>query len=164
MTHNNSLQPRGNDADRSRGDIFSLRDAMNRLFDEGMWDPFYELRPIASDATRRALYPKVDVEEDDQNVTVKANIPGMDPKGVEINVEENVVSLSGEISREDTKEDAQKQYYHYEREHGEFRRDVPLPANVSPENAKATSKDGVLTITLPKATQDTRTKVEVETE
>lgn len=154
--------------DTPRGrDLFSLRDAMNRMIDETFWDPFDMParaggRPAVSDLTQRALYPKVDIEEDDQNITVKANVPGVDPNNVDVNVEEDTLTLSGKIEREEDKSDEEQQYYHYEREYGEFRRDIPLPSNVSPDDAKATFKSGVLTVTLPKSSQDTRKKIEIE--
>jgi len=147
----------------SRRDLFSLRDAMNRMIDESFFDPF-ETRPGVGDLTQRALYPKVDIEEDNQNVTVKANLPGVDPNNVDVNVEKDMLTLSGTAEREEDKSDEEQQYYHYEREYGEFRRDIPLSSKVNPNDAKAVSKNGVLTITLPKVSQDTRTKIEIQNE
>ncbi len=145
-----------------RRDLSSLRDSMNRFFNDSFWDPF-ELRPALRELSQRAgLYPKVDIEEDEKTVTVKANVPGLDPSQIEVNVEEDTLTLSGTIDHKEDRSEEEKQYYHYEREYGEFRRDIPLPAHIDPSQTKAVNKDGVLTVTLPKVAQDTRKRIEVE--
>lgn len=145
-----------------RRDLFSLRDTMNRLFNDGWWDPFDPRSGMRELSPWSGVYPKVDIEEDEKAVTVKANVPGVDPEKVEVNVEEDTLTLSGTIEHEEDRSDENRQYYHYEREYGEFRRDIPLPAAVDPDSAKAVNKGGVLTITLPKTAQDTRKRIEVE--
>lgn len=146
---------------RNSRDQFPFRDVLSRMIDDRVLEPLEEMMP-ETDITRRALFPKVDVEEDDQNVIVSANVPGVDPNNIDLNVEEDVLSISGTAEREQDRSDEEKQYYHYEREYGEFRRDVPLPAKVDPDNASATSKNGVLRVTLPKVSQDTRKRIEIQ--
>jgi len=149
------IQPRSD-----RKNVSPFRDVMSTFFDDRFFDPFRELRQFED--TARRMFPKVDVEENDTDIVVKANIPGVDSKDIDVNVEADTLSLSGVTRRENTDEDKEKQYYHYEREYGEFRRDIPLPASVDPSQTKAISKNGVLTITMPKVTQESRTKVEIE--
>ena len=148
---------------RTESERFPFRDVLSRMIDDRVLEPFEEMMPM-SDMMARSTFPKIDIEEDDQNVIVKANIPGVDPENVELNVEEHTLTISGTSEREERSTDEETQYYHYEREYGEFRRDVPLPANVDPDAASATTKNGVLRVTLPKVSQDTRKRIEITNE
>ncbi len=142
---------------RVRGSL-SLRDAMSRLFDESIWDPFENYPLVNEDG---GAFPKVDIYDNDKEVTVSANIPGGNPKNIDVEVDEDSLTLSGVVEEE--REDEEKNYYYYEREYGEFRRDLLLPSKVDKDNVKAFSKDGVLTITLPKVPEEAsgRKKIEI---
>ncbi len=107
--------------------------------------------------------PQVDVEETDKEVIVKVDLPGVNPKDVQIELQDNSLNISG---RSETEEEIkEKNYYHKERRYGSFQRQVPLPCPVIPEDAKAKAQDGVLTITLPKKEADTGNvkKIPIET-
>lgn len=90
--------------------------------------------------------PQVDVYEKDGNVIVKAQLPGIKAEDVNIEVGDNFVNLSGE-----KKEEKDKNYYRREMSYGSFSRTVSLPTKVKSEKTEACAKDGILTITLPKA-------------
>jgi HSP20 family protein len=77
------------------------------MIDDRVLEPLEEMMPM-TDLSRRAVYPKVDIEEDNQNVTVKANIPGVDPDNVDLNVEEDILTMSGVSEREEDKTDEEK--------------------------------------------------------
>lgn len=143
---------------RGDGRVPTLREAMQQLFDESFWDPFEGGR--LAPAGGMMQFPKVDVSEDEQNVYVTADVPGVSSDQIDLKVEDDTLILSGTIDREEKDED--KHYYRYEREYGQFHRAVPLPASVDREKARAKTKDGVLTVTLPKAEEGSGTKIEIE--
>jgi HSP20 family protein len=114
--------------------------------------------------TVSSVFPKVDVSETDDEIRVVANIPGIDPENLNIEVGDDYLSLSGKIEKEVKDEDARGKVYRYERERGEFRREFALPARVKSDSISAKAKNGVLTITLPKSEQEKKHKVKVEIE
>lgn len=147
------LQPQGHGP-------LSLRDAMGRLFDESFWDPF-EDNGLMPRSRKELAFPKVNVYETDDEVRVTANIPGIDPENVDIEVDEDTLTLSGVI--EDEKEQKDERCYSLEREYGEFYRDIFLPARVDPEKVSAESKDGVITVKMPKIEDKSgRKKIDVK--
>jgi len=90
----------------------------------------------------------VDIYETDQNVVLKAELAGVDPKDVEIRVEDGNLYLKGE--RKFEKEVKEEDYHRVERSYGSFMRSFPLPSSVDADKASAEYKSGVLTLTLPK--------------
>lgn len=128
------------------GELDSMRRVMDRVFNQMFSSPL--LGP-ARGTEAAGLLPSVEVYTTDTHVMVKAELPGIDPSGVHVDVTEDAVSLSGELQREDEiKED---NYYRSERQYGHFERVVPLPNRVKEAEAKATFKHGLLTIALPLA-------------
>ncbi len=117
-----------------------------------MWDDFLDLEP---------KFPSVDISENEKEVVVKANVPGINAEDINIDVNTDTLKLSGKTEEE--KEDKKKKFYRYERQYGEFSRFFSLPARVDPSNVKAKIKNGVLTINLKKTKQDKK-KVQIETE
>ncbi|MBX4191970.1 Hsp20/alpha crystallin family protein [Candidatus Parcubacteria bacterium] len=110
-----------------------------------------------------AMFPKVDVSETDREIKVLANVPGIDPNKIDIEVGDDYLSLSGRIEKEN-KDEKDGKVYRYEREYGEFRREFSLPARVNKDEIVAKAKNGVLSVTLPKSEDEKKTKVRVETE
>lgn len=92
--------------------------------------------------------PAVDVAETEDEITVKADLPGVKPEEVDVLLEENTLILKGERKHEH--EEKKDNYRRVERSYGSFRRVIPLSAGVKSEAIKAQYKDGVLTITIPK--------------
>jgi HSP20 family protein len=101
----------------------------------------------------------VDVEESDREILVKADLPGVDPKHVEISVENGVLTVRGE--RKEEKEERKKNYHRIERFAGSFYRAVPLPPGADAEKVSATSTNGVVTVTIPKKPEAQPRKITV---
>lgn len=114
------------------------------------WDPFGGIMqsPFPHPFSFKADFPKVDVQETGKEIVVTADIPGIDPKKVNLEIGENAVKLSGEASHE--KETKGKNFYRKERSSHSFSRLVSLPCPVKSEGVKALAKNGTLVITLPK--------------
>jgi HSP20 family protein len=122
-------------------EMVTLREAMDRLFDDAFTHPF-------GTASGQHL-PAVDLYQTDEAVVVQAAIPGLKADDVQISVTGDQLSLKGEFrSQTESKE---RTYHLREQRYGAFERTVNLPARVVAEKAKADFENGVLTITLPKA-------------
>ena len=102
----------------------------------------------------------MDVAEDDNAIVVKAEVPGCKADDIEISVHGNTLTVSGQKKQET--EQKEKGYYHVERTYGNFRREFNLPADVDTTKIDAVCKDGVLSISLPKAEQAKAVKVKVK--
>jgi HSP20 family protein len=111
----------------------------------------------------RAMMPNVEVFATDTEVVVKAELPGMAPDQVEVEVTEDSIHLSGELKQEEViKEDS---YYRSERQFGQFERLIPLPNRIKDTEAKASFKNGILEIRAPLAEEVKRPaarKLEIE--
>lgn len=138
---------------RNRGELARLHNEMDDLFDgffRGLGRPFDGYR----------AWPALDVAEQDDAIIVRAEVPGCKADDIDISVYGNMLTISGE--KKETKESKDKGYYHTESVYGSFRREVNLPTDVDPANVEATCKDGVLSITLPKAAKSKAVKVQVK--
>jgi len=124
-------------------EMMSLREAMDRLFEDAFTRPF-SLRERDGWSV-----PAIDMYQTDNEVVVKAALPGIKADEVQINVSGDVLSLKGEMKHEEEKKD--KAWHIHEQRWGSFERSVSLPTSVVAEKAKAEFENGVLTITLPKA-------------
>ncbi|MCX8124731.1 MAG: Hsp20/alpha crystallin family protein [Spirochaetes bacterium] len=111
-----------------------------------IFDDFFALEPV--DLFDSAWVPTVDVEEDEKSIHVRAEIPGIDEKDLNVTLEDNVLTISGE-KKEERKEE-NKRYVLAERRFGSFKRSISLPSEVKADSAKATFKNGVLTIDFEK--------------
>jgi HSP20 family protein len=125
-------------------DLLFSQDRFNRLFSETFPRFFGE----SDELTATGWLPPVDVYETDQNVVMKAELPGVDPKHVEIRVEDGTLYLKGK--RKSEKDLKEENYYRSERCRGSFARSFGSPSSVDSEKATAEYKDGVLTLTMPK--------------
>jgi HSP20 family protein len=123
-----------------RGDS-TLQEQINRLFNDA-----FERSGEASNLTSWA--PAVDINETEQELVVKADLPGVDPKDLDIRVENNVLSIRGE--RKFEKKVNEDNYLRVERAYGSFSRSFSLANTVNPEGIKADYQNGVLTLNVPK--------------
>ena len=131
----------------SLGDMTSLQTEMNRMFDD--FFSGFDIAPFRGMEGRLPQFsPKIDVKESKKEITVSAELPGMKEKDISINLEDELLTLTGEKKEEKTKEE--EDYYHREVSYGSFRRVIPLGAKVNVDKVKANFKKGVLKITLPK--------------
>ena len=137
-------------------DLLSLQDRMNRMFDES-----YRGRSASDDwALGGSWAPAVDIYEHEGNIVLTAELPGVDPKDVDIRVENNVLTLRGE--RKLDNEVQQESYHRVERSYGSFSRSFTLPNVVDTGNIKAEYKDGVLRLTLPKREEAKPRQIQID--
>lgn len=121
------------------------------------WEPFAELAEMRSrfdrllsdlaDGEGREWTPAIDVVRENGHLVLRANVPGIKPEEIEIKVEDNVLTISGE--HEETKEETDKAFVRRERRYGAFSRSMPLPEGVDPKKIDAKTADGVLEVTIP---------------
>jgi HSP20 family protein len=123
-------------------EMMTLREAMDRLFDDAF------TRPLSLSGNHWSI-PSVDMYQTDNEVVVKAALPGIKADEVQINVTGEVITLKGEIKQEN--ESKEKAYHIREQRWGAFERSLVLPTEVVADKAKADFENGILTITLPKA-------------
>jgi HSP20 family protein len=132
---------------------------MNRLFDDFFGG--FDMTPSKFfEGSWNVFSPRVDVSENDTEIVVSAELPGMEDKDVEVSVSRDMLTISGEKKEE--KEEEDKNYYHVERSYGSFQRSIPLPGEVNPDEVEATFKNGVLNVTLPKTEASQRKKITVK--
>jgi HSP20 family protein len=127
-------------------EMMTLREAMDHLFDEAFTHPF-GTRPNGSN--RPSAIPAIDMYQTDDDVVVKAALPGIQPDDVQINVNGDVLSIKGNVKQEEESEG--KAWHIREQRWGTFERQILLPNNVIADKAQAEFENGVLTVTLPKA-------------
>jgi HSP20 family protein len=146
---------------REEVDPFALlRRRMDDMF-EGFLHGF-DLRPF--EARSGVFSPSVDVVENEKDIRISAELPGMEEKDIEVSLGKDSLTIRGEKKEE--KEDKGKGYYRMERSYGSFSRVIALPSEIDQDKVKATFKKGVLTVTLPKtekAIKDTK-KIEVKSD
>jgi len=120
------------------------------------WEPFSNLSPFAEVINRSFTgfwQPSIDVSERPESFIVRANLPGMNKNNVQLTVDDNSLTIQGE-AREDAT-DQGEHYYRRERRFGSFMRRIPFHGRIREDQVRATFKDGVLEVMLPKAEGDT---------
>ena len=141
--------------------LAEFRSELDGLFDRWTGWPFGDWPFSGGDSPERLAPAALDVSESDEEVLVRADMPGIDPKQVDIRIEGDRMTIRGE--RVEKKEDKGKNYVRMERRYGGFARTVPLPSTVDADKAKAEYKDGVLQIRLPRREGAKPKRIEVKT-
>ena len=137
-------------------DIVSFQRRMNKLFE----DTFLVKRHPDEEFGAGIWSPAVDIYETESDIVLKAELPEVDQKDIEIKIDENVLTLKGE--RRFEKETKEENYHRMERFYGSFSRSFTLPSGIEQEKIKAQYKDGVLKITMPKKAETKSKKITVE--
>lgn len=132
--------------------ISTLRDQINRIFEDVM-GPLPGFRESWQ-------FPTADVYERGDDVVVEAELPGFDIRDVEVTTTEDTVTIKGESKREQEVEE--QNVYRSERQYGSIFRSFDLPSPIDPEQAKASFRNGVLTVRAPKAQPARGRKVSIE--
>lgn len=143
---------RGVSADPFR-ELFELQRGINQLFDDSFASP-------REDVALRAWTPPVDVYEDQDAFLIKIELPEINRDEVKVNLNDNVLSISGERRVEN--EEKRENYHRVERSYGQFYRSFTLPPNVDAASINAQFKDGVLRLTLPKKEEAKPKQIEVK--
>ncbi|MGD0842740.1 MAG: Hsp20/alpha crystallin family protein [Geobacteraceae bacterium] len=135
-------------------DLRTIQEQMNRLIDLA-WN-----RESGEDIREGAWQPPVDIYEDENSVIIKAELPDVDLKDIQVKIEDNTLMLRGERRQDQT---VKKENYHrIERFYGSFQRSFALPLTIDRENVRATCEKGVLTIVLPKREESRPKQINVE--
>lgn len=136
---------------REEEPFLDLKRGVDRLYDDffsrpfGLW-PFFDEPGFMGN-----LAPHIDMSESDKEITISAELPGMEPEDIHVTLDRNTLTISGEKRAE--KEEQGKRFYRLERSYGSFYRSIPLPDEVDEDKIDATFRRGVLKIKLPKTAQ-----------
>jgi len=146
-----AIMPNGVEPWRPFREATSLRDAMDRLFEDSIVSPA-KIGGIGM--------PKIDIKETATEIVVKAELPGVSEDDVEIEISDNMMTISGE--KKDEKEEKEEGYHYKESQSGSFTRSFTLPAEVLAEKAEAEMDGGILKVTVPKAEAKKAKKIAVK--
>jgi HSP20 family protein len=137
-------------------DVVTLRDKMNRLFEDAV-----ATRGEEKDMITNSWSPAVDIYETESELVLSAEVPGIGDKDIEIRIDGNTLSIKGE--RKFEKEAREENYHRIERSYGSFYRSFSLPGSVDQEHIKARHEGGVLKIHMPKKPESKPKKVKILT-
>ncbi len=135
-------------------DLATLRERMNRLFEEA-----YTSRGEEKDLVASTWNPSVDIFETENELVLKAELPGVDEDDIEIKIEDSTLTLKGD--RKFEKETKEENYHRIERSYGSFYRSFTLPRNIDQDKIKAESENGILKVTMPKKAELKPKKVKI---
>jgi len=139
------------------GDFDRLRRQMDR-----MWDSLFDWRPRLGAEEEGEWLPTLDLTENPNEFIVKAEMPGLDPKDVDISLSDKLLTIKGEKKQE--REEKEENYHLTERSFGSFVRSIQLPAEVKSEKISASYKNGILRIVLPKSEEAKKKEVKIKVE
>jgi HSP20 family protein len=137
-------------------EVSRLRREMDRF-----WEDFFGPGRRALQPMTETWLPAIDVSESGDQVIIKAEVPGMDAKEIEISMVGDMLTIKGEKKSE--KEEKGETYHMVERSYGSFVRSIRMPAPVNPDNIEANYKNGVLTVTCPKKEEVKPKAIEIKT-
>lgn len=142
-----------------------MEQLVDRLMGRSWLHPFSQLNwerhlPVGLSEALESRLPAMDVVDRDEELFVRAELPGVEKKDLDVSLSDNMLTIKGSMSREEKEEKGD--YYRCEISRGTFARSVTLPCNVDASKIKAALKDGVLEITLPKAEQSKRQSIDVQ--
>lgn len=132
----------------------AFRYGIDRLFDD-----FFNLKPVSMFDSE--WLPAVDVYEDEKHIHIKADVAGIEEKDLDLNLQDNVLTVSGRRN-EEKKESSGRNCFVSERRFGSFSRSIALPEGVNPENVKAELKNGVLKVSIDKPKIEDAKKIKID--
>ena len=138
---------------------FRELDKMRTEMDQ-LWDSLFEGKPRMREFGK--WFPSLDVLETKNDLVVKAELPGMDPKDFDISLNDGYLTIKGEKKQE--KEEKEENYHFIERSYGSFTRSVRLPNEVQRDKISASYKNGILKVTLPKSEEAKKKEVKIKVE
>jgi HSP20 family protein len=142
--------------------FLALQHRMNRMFDDFFRG--FDIEPFGRFGGDETFVPQMNISEDDKEIIVSTELPGIDEKDLEVSITKDTLTISGEKKSET--EDKKKNYHRIERSYGSFCRTIALPEGIDESKAEAELKKGVLKIRIPKTAeaQPQRRKIEVKGE
>ena len=132
---------------------FGLRREIDKLFDEA----------LGGGGRRMGWVPLVDIQEDEKEIAIVTELPGLKPEQVEVTCENGVLNIRGEKSEERKENDQNRRYHLIERTYGEFSRSFQLPQGLDESKIEASFEHGVLTVHVPKAALPQPKKIQINT-
>ena len=135
---------------------------MGNIFHRFFGRTLTQLRPALGLLGNRFRLPAMDVYDREDHIVIKAELPGIDKKNIKVRVEGDILSIKGETEKE--QEVKKKDYYCCERAYGSFYRTLSLPVAVEKRKVKASCKDGILTIELPKSKEARSKETDIQVE
>ncbi|MCX7858159.1 MAG: Hsp20/alpha crystallin family protein [Deltaproteobacteria bacterium] len=139
---------------------FKELERIRKEMDE-LWESFFERRPVRTGELSEWL-PSIDFSETKNSYVVKAELPGIDPKNIDISLTENMLTIKGEKKQE--KEEEGENYHFVERSYGSFTRSIKLPGQVQSDKISASYKNGVLKVVLPKTEEAKKKEIKIKVE
>lgn len=139
------------------GNLFNLHNEMGRLFGD-----LLSSQDSDANAENTSWMPTVDISETEKGFEILAELPGVNENDVNISVTDNLLTIKGEKRAEDKTDD--KNFHRVERRYGSFQRSFTLPRQVNTAEIKAGYKDGILTLTIPKAEEAMPTEIQISTD
>jgi len=140
---------------RPTSDLLDIRGEMSRVFDD-----FFVRRPSLRVLRNVGWSPNIDIADTDEEITLKAELPGMTKEDVDVSITDNILTLRGEKKQE--QETKKENYHRIERSYGSFQRIFTLPKSIQSDKIKANFKDGILNINIPKAEEVKPKQIAIE--
>lgn len=137
--------------------LLDLHQALDRMFEPSFLDRENWLSTASIDSN---WMPTIDIKDDNNQYLIRADVPGVDPKNIEVSIDKNILTIKGHKEQE-TKEE-RKNYVCVERSQGSFYRTINLPNAVDSSKIGAKSKNGVLEIIVPKAKESVSQKIQIK--
>ena len=161
------LEKQGQEVEPRRSGGLSRFDEMERMFEDffgrRMPGPFrWEMPQLGDMAPFQGRHPKVDVQDRESEVAIRAELPGVKKDDLDISVGEDSVTIKASTREEKEEGEKDGEYYRREIATGSFARTIALPGDVDADKAQARFEDGILTLTLPKREQAKRKRIKVE--
>ncbi|MBU8977776.1 Hsp20/alpha crystallin family protein [Lysobacter sp. MMG2] len=137
----------------------SMKDPVKQIFDRLFEGSVFQNTTDESSVVTSQWVPRVDIKEEADRFLLYADIPGVDPQAIEVQMDKGLLTIKGE--RREEKVDETERYSRIERRHGVFHRRFALPDSADPDGITASGHNGVLTISIPKRPESTPRRIQV---
>jgi HSP20 family protein len=164
MAKKENIQVKSNEASEStalRHPILEMEKAFDRFFGKGWgWPTAWHLHDFPSIEIEGTRLPKVDLIDRKNEIVVRAELPGLDKKDVEVSLNDNILLVKGQTKSEKKQEEGE--YHRHEIQSSSFARSISVPSNIDASKISAALKDGVLEVTLPKTKSSSKKTIDVQ--
>jgi HSP20 family protein len=164
MAKKENIQVKSNEASENtalRHPILEMEKAFDRFFGKGWgWPTAWHQHDFPAIEIEGTRLPKVDLIDRQDEVLLRAELPGLDKKDVEVSLNDNVLLVKGRTKTE--KKEEEGEYHRHEIQSSSFARSISVPSNIDASKIAATLKDGVLEVTLPKTKSSTKKTINVQ--